>query len=149
MNVETFARQNFRIPYSLEFVSRQDTALTSRNQRKLLAGEDASGRVHAALYLMWDSRTAYVHMVGGDPELRSSDAGQLLVWKALEFVSSIGLTEFDFEGSMIESIEAVRRAFGAKQVPYFAISKDNRILPRRVTDRVISKARSVVKRLVK
>ena len=88
-------------------------------------------------------------MVGDDPELRSSDAVQLLVWKALEFVSSIGLTEFDFEGSMIESIEAVGRAFGAKQVPYFAISKNNRIRPRRVTDRVISKARSVVKRLVK
>jgi hypothetical protein len=36
--------------------------------------------------------------------------------------NKLGLNKFDFEGSMLSSVEPVRRDFGAKQYPYFIIS---------------------------
>ena len=63
-------------------------------------------------------------MAGDDPTLRGSGASILLVWEIIQFVrKELGLLEFDFQGSMIQGIERVRRQFGAKQVPYFLIQK--------------------------
>lgn len=47
-----------------------------------------------------------------------------LTWEAIKFSSGVTKT-FDFEGSMIESVERFFRAFGAKQKPYFQVSKIN------------------------
>jgi hypothetical protein len=101
-----------------------DKALSKRKAREIFFAVDSQGREHSALYLMWDNQSAYVHMVGEDYNLRSSGAGILLVWEAIKFTrETLGLNKFDFEGSMIEPIEEVRRSFGARQVPYFVISK--------------------------
>ncbi len=63
-------------------------------------------------------------MVGEDPELRNSGAGILLIWKAIEFTrNELNILNFDFLGSMIQSVEPVRRSFGARQVPYFQLRK--------------------------
>lgn len=65
-------------------------------------------------------------MGGEDPELRNSGAGILLIWEAMKFTFEVlKLNRFDFEGSMLEPVERVRRDFGAIQTPYFAISKSN------------------------
>lgn len=61
-------------------------------------------------------------MGGGDPDLRNSGATSLCIWEAILFASTI-VKKFDFEGSMIESIEKFFRAFGASQTPYFEIYK--------------------------
>jgi hypothetical protein len=63
-------------------------------------------------------------MGGSDPELRNSGANSLCMWEAIKFASTV-TKAFDFEGSMIESVERFFRAFGARQVPYFQISKIN------------------------
>jgi len=57
---------------------------------------------------------------GADPRLRSSGAQSLLFWEAIKLASEKNL-KFDFEGSMIEPIERVFRAFGATQVPYLQL----------------------------
>ena len=44
--------------------------------------------------------------------------------KAIKFSSEV-TKQFNFEGSMIKPIERFFRAFGAKQIPYFEISKSN------------------------
>jgi len=126
LNQMTFERQNLRPSYSLEFVQRIDQALKKHKAREIFFAVDAEGRQHSALYLIWDEQSSYVHMVGEDYNLRSSGAGILLVWEAIKFTSdTLGLNRFDFEGSMIESIEEVRRSFGARQTPYFTIMKAN------------------------
>jgi len=122
----TFERQKMKVPVSLSYLIKIDSALSERNQRKIFYAVDSNQRVHSALYLSWDHHSAYVHMVGEDPELRNSGAGILLVWKAIEFTKNeLGLFSFDFLGSMIESVEPVRRSFGAKQVPYSQVRKIN------------------------
>ncbi|MBS1558960.1 MAG: GNAT family N-acetyltransferase [Bacteroidetes bacterium] len=122
----TFERQKLKPPVSFDFLKRIDNALIQRSQRKIFFAVDSEGKNHSALYLSWDHQTAYVHMVGEDPALRNSGAGMLLIWKAIEFTKNeLKLTTFDFLGSMIESVEPVRRAFGARQIPYFQVRKIN------------------------
>ena len=129
LNKKTFERQRKKMPYSFEFVEKIDKALAEKGCRKIFFAVDGEGKSHSALYLIWDETTAYVHMVGEDPFLRSSGAGILLVWEAMKFAGKeLGLNNFDFEGSMIEPVEEVRRSFGAKQIPYFNVYRDNRSL---------------------
>lgn len=124
INRLTFERQGLKIPYSFGFLQKKDDILHRRGERKIFFARDDHGKVHSALYLIWDGQSSYVHMVGEDPALRSSGAGILLIWEAIRFTAEVlGLDKFDFEGSMIEGVERVRRDCGAKQIPYFSISK--------------------------
>lgn len=124
INRLTFERQGLKIPYSFDFLQKTDNILRHRGKRKILFAKDENGIVHSALYLIWDRQSSYVHMVGEDPAFRSSGAGILLIWEAIRFTSEVlGLDKFDFEGSMIEGVERVRRDCGGKQIPYFSISK--------------------------
>ncbi|MGR2882810.1 GNAT family N-acetyltransferase [Vibrio vulnificus] len=126
INEKTFRRQGINAPYSLEFVKRHDALLDKQNSRQIFYAHDKEGNIHSALYLTWDSKSAYVHMVGEDPEFRSSGAGILLIWEAIKYTKEIlKLARFDFEGSMIEAVEKVRRDCGGIQTPYFNIYKAN------------------------
>ncbi|MGA9307173.1 MAG: GNAT family N-acetyltransferase, partial [Candidatus Sulfotelmatobacter sp.] len=105
-----------------EFVCRLDAACSKNAGRKIFAGVDSQGRVHAAVYVAWAGNTAYTLMGGGDPEHRQSNAYRLVSWEAMIFASSIA-KRFDFVGSMLPQVEPVFRGLGANQVPYFSIMK--------------------------
>jgi hypothetical protein len=123
LNRKTFSRQHLSVPYSLGYVKSFDTQLAARKRRKIFAAVDAGGRIHSALYLIWDNEVGYVHMVGEDPELRQSGAGILLIHEAIDFSLKAGLEVFDFVGSMIKGVEIVRRSCGGVQTSYFHITK--------------------------
>lgn len=125
INRLTFTRQGRSLPYAAELVKRIDKACSERNARRIFFAQDADGRVHAAVYMVWDVNAAYYLMGGGDPELRRSGATSLLLWEAIKFASQVSRC-FDFEGSMLEPIERFFRAFGGKQVPYFHLTKCSR-----------------------
>lgn len=124
INKMTFLRQGQVIPYSLDFVKRIDQACNLRNARRTFLAEDGEGRVHAAVYLIWDENSAYYLMGGGDPKLRNSGATSLCMWEAIRFAGTV-TKNFDFEGSMLEPVERFFRSFGAKQIPYFSVTKSN------------------------
>lgn len=124
INEMTFLRQGLKSPISLNFLIKHDKSLSENNSRKIFFAIDSNNQIHSALYLTWDYTSSYVHMVGENPELRKSSAGILLIWEAIKFTKKVlKLNKFDFEGSMIERVEPVRRSFGATQHPYFSISK--------------------------
>ncbi len=126
INMMTFDRQNIKHPYDLEFIKKHDKYLLKNDAREIFYAIDTNGDIHSALYLTWDNNSSYVHMVGENPNLRNSAAGVLLVWEAIKYTKEIlNLNKFDFEGSMIEGVEQVRKSFGAIQKPYFNISKTN------------------------
>jgi hypothetical protein len=141
VNELTFSRQGLPLPYSREFVRRLDDACSARSVRKIFFAEDDGGRVHAAAYIVWDERSAYYLMGGGDPELRTSGATSLVLLEAIKFSHQVSRC-FDFEGSVIEPIERFFRAFGARQVPYFHVSRCSRRM------RVLMSARDIMKVLV-
>lgn len=122
LNKMVFERRGKAMPYTREVVGRLDSACASRNCRKIFVAEDSEGRRHAGVYIVWDKNSAYYLMGGGDPKLRNSGATSLCMWEAICFASTV-TRSFDFEGSMIEPVERFFRAFGAKQVPYFSVSK--------------------------
>ena len=123
INSLAFKRQNKKTPYSLHFLKKLDASCKMRQSRKMFFAVDANERIHAALYLLWDERSAYYLMGGADPDVRSSGATSLLIWHAIRFAATVS-QKFDFEGSMIQPIEKFFRSFGARQTPYFAISKN-------------------------
>jgi hypothetical protein len=125
LNAKTFRRQGLPLPYSREVVERVDAACARHDARRVFFAVDGDGRAHAALYVVWNRDSAYYLMSGGDPALRTSGAGSLLAWEAIRFCS--GVTRgFDFEGSLIPSVERFFRSFGARQVPYLHVRKANR-----------------------
>lgn len=125
INRLTFLRQRKQLPYSTELVRRLDASCEQRNSRRIFFAQDSKGSIHAAIYIVWDANAAYYLMGGRNPELRNSGATSLLMWEAIKFASTVTRV-FDFEGSMIESVERFFRSFGAKQVPYFHITKMSR-----------------------
>ncbi|MGD8117118.1 GNAT family N-acetyltransferase [Vibrio sp. TRT 29B02] len=122
LNHQTYLRQSIDVPYSDQFVSSLISEAKLRNQAKWLIAKDADGRNHAGVLIVWDENSAYYLMGGGDPELRNSGATSLCMWEAIKFSATV-TKSFDFEGSMLESVERFFRAFGAEQTPYFSISK--------------------------
>lgn len=122
MNAQTFARQGQRPPYSDEYVRRLDAACAARGARRILVAVDASGRPHAALYVVWDERTLYPIINARDPSSCAVGANTLLYWEAIRLASQVSRA-FDFEGSMLAPIEHFVRGFGGRQTAYFSISK--------------------------
>jgi len=124
LNRQVFLRQGMDLPYTEDLLYRVDAAASHMNARRVFIAEDEQGRHHAGVYIIWDQESAYYLMGGGDPKLRNSGATSLCMWQAIQFAAS-KVSCFDFEGSMIEPVERFFRAFGARQTPYFAISKAN------------------------
>lgn len=124
LNRMSFDRQRLPLPYTMELLRRHDEALAAHQARQLFFARDASGRIHCAACLIYDTKTAYYHISGDDPELRDSGAGSLMIWEAMRYTKEVlGLQHFDFEGSVMQNVEAVRRRFGAVQQPYFRVWK--------------------------
>jgi hypothetical protein len=122
LNRKTFARQGREPLASDELICRLDEGCCANAGRRIFAGLDSQGRVHAAVYVAWADDTAYYLMGGSEPDLRESGAQMLALWEAVIFASSV-VKRFDFEGSMLPQVEIVFRGFGAKQIPYFSITK--------------------------
>jgi GNAT acetyltransferase-like protein len=118
----SFVRQRQRHPIRLPYLCRLVSAARENHAGECFAAVDPEGRVHDAAFFVWDTRRGYFLAGGGDPSLRSSGGGSLLVWRLIQFAAS-RTAVFDFEGSMIKPIESFFRSFGAKRVPYNRIIK--------------------------
>ena len=118
----TFDRQGKSLPFPEHVIRSIDAACSERGQRAIFIAEDIQGRQHAAVYIVWDAKSAYYLLGGGDPELRNSGAASLCMWEAIQHAATV-TRSFDFCGSMAEPIEQFIRAFGGKQCPYFSVSK--------------------------
>jgi hypothetical protein len=82
----------------------------------------------ASVFCIHDASTAYYLLGGYDNGNKHSGAGALALWNAIEHSKKIGLSTFDFEGSMIVPVEKYFRSFGGQLTPYFVMNKANIIL---------------------
>ncbi len=97
-----------------------DAPASERNARRILIAHGKDGEPHAAGYFVWDDTAVYYLAGAADAALRSSGATSLLLWMAIELAAEQG-NAFDFEGSMIPSIERFFRAFGGQPVAYSVV----------------------------
>ena len=120
LHAATYARQGMPVPVSDALLRRLDAAASEHGARTLLSAVDADEHVRAAIYVVHDSRCAYYLLSGRHLDFQRGGEPALLVWEAIKRARDTSAV-FDFEGSMIESIERFFRSFGARQVPYFRI----------------------------
>ncbi len=118
----TMRHQGRRPGYPGRILQRLCDEIYARGAGEILVAEDASGRTHCALLVVWHNDEAYYLVGGSDPELRSSGAMSLAMWTAIQMAAAHA-TVFDFEGSMQKGIDAFIRNFGAIPCPYSQIYK--------------------------
>ncbi|GID27010.1 lipid II:glycine glycyltransferase FemX [Paractinoplanes brasiliensis] len=109
---DVFAKQNLVPTYPIDRVRALIRHLAPAGRLLLLRARDASGRCIATAVLPWHHRTMYFW--GGasyrtDQHLRPNE---LLIWHALRWARSHGLTEFDFVGG-----NAYKSKYGTVSVP--------------------------------
>lgn len=118
---KTFERQGMRALVDDTIVRRVSAAAHEHDACAVLVARDEQGRAHSAGVFVWDARAMYYLMGGNDADLRSSGAASLVMWHAICMAAQRGLA-FDFEGSMLQSVERFFRAFGGEPVPVSVVS---------------------------
>ncbi len=124
LNKKTYSRKGMEIFYSLEFVKNLYKKCKKKGACKIFFAKDLKGKVIAANFLVFDKNSVYYIMGGIDPEKKDLGGMDLILYESIKFAAENGKS-FDFEGSMIESIEKYFRSFGAVQKPYFQVYKTN------------------------
>ena len=122
VQADTFERQHARNTQDNNVLRRLIEVCRQRRQGEIWGGYDESGQLHAAVFVVWQKRSAYYLAGGGDSAFRHSGAHALSLWEAIRCVSEYTDT-FDFEGSMLPGVERFFREFGGIQTPYFLIQK--------------------------
>ena len=118
------AKQGKKIIYTKDFFERIYTAAYAAGSGKTFYAVNADGKIESALFIIWDAESAYYLTYSIDPDFRANGSPALLVSNAIHFLA--GKTKrFDFEGSMIEPVEASYRQFGTVQAPYSQVRKIN------------------------
>jgi hypothetical protein len=102
-----------------------------RNQGDIWGAMDELGRLHAAVFIVWQNNCAYYIAAGSHSQLRKSGAHAYVLWTAITEVAEHS-SSFDFSGTMLEGVERFFREFGAIQMPYHTISKGKLSLLKRL-----------------
>ena len=124
---KTWLRQGRKPNVGRDLLIRLDEVCRRRGQGRIFHAEDVGGNIHAAVYIVWDERSAYYLLGGADPEFRSSGAHSLLMWCAIQFAAEVTRV-FDFEGSMNQQIERFFRSFGPRQATFIGVRRISRRL---------------------
>jgi Acetyltransferase (GNAT) domain len=123
LSTQVFERQKETIPYSAVLMRRIFEATSQHNSGKIFVARDGENRVQASLFLVWDNGSAY-YLAGGTDAQAPGGTFSLLMWKAIQHAATV-TRQFNFEGSMLESVERFFRSFGPIQKPYLQIQKVN------------------------
>jgi hypothetical protein len=119
LNEAVYLRQGKAVPYSFELLDRLEAAQAKQGARWLRFGRTPQGEAVAALYLVKDAHTAYLHLEGQNDIGRETGAGSLLLWTAIRELQAAGLQTLDFEGSLLPGVARSYRGWGARPVPFY------------------------------
>jgi hypothetical protein len=120
----TFKRQRKNIPYSFKFLENLYNNCKKKNACRIIVAKDKENNLIAGSFLIYDETTVYYLMGGMDPNRKLLGGMNVVLLDSIKFALKNN-RKFDFEGSMIESIEKYFRSFGAVQKPYYTISRVN------------------------
>ncbi|PCJ24153.1 MAG: methicillin resistance protein [Flavobacteriales bacterium] len=128
MKLKVYEANNDNYPIPLSKLKLVYDYCKANNCGELLVAKDSEGNIHSILLYVWDNLSAYYLHGVTDSKYKTSGSMSLLLWEAIK-KSATKTKAFNFEGSMVESIERYFRGFGGKQTPYFQISKtDSKVL---------------------
>lgn len=123
LNQATFARRGIEIPYSFRLVKSLYDEGVKKGAVKILLAK-YNDKYIAGSFLVKDAKRYYYLMGGIDSSFPDVGAMDLVQYRGIELALNEG-KKFDFEGSMMPSIEKYFRSFGAEQQQYSKITKTN------------------------
>ncbi len=109
-----------------EYAKNIESFLQTQNCGACFVQKNEKNEVASATFVVWDKHTAYYLAGGFVDKPENKHASETALWKAIEYCSSIGIKEFDFEGSMIPGVEEFFRKFGGEKRLYFHIKKEKK-----------------------
>jgi hypothetical protein len=128
MKLKIYEGNNETYPIPLSKLKSVYSYCKNNNCGELLIAKDDEGNIHSILLYVWDNQSAYYLHGVTDLAYKTTGSMSLLLWDAIKR-SSLKTKSFNFEGSMVESIERYFRGFGGEQAAYFQISKtDSKVL---------------------
>lgn len=85
--------------------------------------KNKEGHISSAVMCIYDKHASYYLLAGNNRDHMINGANNLLVQKSIIKAKELGCKVFDFEGSMIKSVEKFFRSFGGQIVPYYTVNK--------------------------
>lgn len=82
-----------------------------------------NGKPSACTFCIYKGKTSYYLCGGYDNSNKHHGAGVSCMWNSILLAKELGVTTFDFEGSMLTEVEKYFREFGGNIVPYYTINK--------------------------
>jgi hypothetical protein len=120
----TFRRKKMNPIFSKESLNSVYKACKDNNCCKVLIAKNSDSKPVAGIFLVEDDLSVY-YLSGAIGEFdKEGIAMKLLIYNSIKYSFEKNKV-FDFEGSVIESIESLFRSFGAEQKGYFRVSKIN------------------------
>lgn len=119
---------------SEQFIERVSHAAIQRGSGVIASLHDADGNLLAARFVAYDDNCAYSLLSALDMSLHRSGHSETLMWGLIKHLAD-KTRAYDFEGSMDEGIGYFYRSFGARQVPYFEISRFRGFVAKRLAKR--------------
>lgn len=104
-------------------IRRWYSALSAKNRAKIVFARNASDQVCAGAILVWDRKRAYYLLSGMNRDIASPNTMAWLVWECLRLCKeTIGVAEFDFDGSDVPTVEVFFRGFGGRLIPRYSVT---------------------------
>ncbi len=125
---KTYTRQKRKATFKSSAFNYYDV-LKKKNQCKCFFAKDINHEPIAVVFIIWDNKRCYYLLGGYDSDKSHHGASALAMWEAMKFAKiELGVSEFDFEGSMVRPIERFFRKFGGEQIPLYSVSWENSII---------------------
>ena len=128
MHRHTFEKKNKKYPYSQAFLAQLMQTATAQQSSRFWAITTLNGQLVAALWVVFDKTTMYQLLSAYNEESSHHAAMSMLTWHAIVEAQKMGLTTFDFEGSIDPGIEPFFRKFGAARKPFLAFEQYRSVL---------------------
>lgn len=139
---KTYLKQNRKIPVDVGVLKKMYSASIEHKSARIIGAVDNdTNKLVAAIFLLYDEHCCYYILGGKDYDFKVQGTVDLLLWEGIKFASTVSKS-FDFEGSMVPTIERFFRGFGGKPRIYFRVCKGNWLF------RFYLKARIYVKRFL-
>lgn len=101
-----------------------DAMVPNRKMFQLTAYSDSGSPAGTILVALWKNTAYLVYQQWISSEQRG--IMDYLIWEGIILARSLGATTFDFEGSMLESVEKFFREFGGAATAYAVVERDRR-----------------------
>lgn len=118
----TYHRRDLQTPYTESYIRRLFTAARQHHTSRAIKAMDEKQQPVGIHWMVWDGEKAY-GVILGHAAAAPQGTSLFLLWDQFRFASRQGLSCFDFQGSMMESVALFNRRMGAEPRPYFCMEK--------------------------